>query len=75
MSAAIHINQELYTVAKQTAQGEYRTVDAQIEFWAQLGKAALENPDLPIDFIMEILISKKQDRALAEHFSTSNRDD
>lgn len=73
MSIAIQIDDELYSVAKQTAQGEYRSVDAQITFWARIGKAALENPDLPIEFIMDVLISKKQDRALAEPFVPSGK--
>ncbi len=29
----------------------------QIEFWAKVGRAALDNPDLPIDFIAETLVS------------------
>jgi hypothetical protein len=68
MSMAIQIDDELYSLAKQTTQGEYRNADAQIAFWARIGKAALENPDLPIEFIIDILVSKKQDRALAEPF-------
>ena len=69
MTTAIQIDDELYTAAQQTARAEYRSPDAQIMFWAKLGKVALENPNLPIDFIMEILISKNQDRALAEPFT------
>lgn len=31
-------------------------------------KCALDNPDLPIEFIRNVLISKNQDRSLAEPF-------
>ncbi len=68
MSIAIQIDDELYATAQNTAKGEYRSAEAQIAFWARLGKAALDNPDLPIEFIREILISKSQERELAEPF-------
>jgi|GEM_PF-4537601 len=32
-------------------------------------RCVLENPDLPLDFIKDILVSKNQDRSLAEKFS------
>jgi ParD-like antitoxin of type II bacterial toxin-antitoxin system len=68
MTIAIQIDEELYLTAQKSAKGEYRHADAQIAFWARLGKAALDNPDLPIEFIREILISKQQGRELAEPF-------
>ena len=49
-------------------KAEYRSIPNQIEFWARIGKTALENPDLPIEFIRDLLISKAQDRSLAEPF-------
>ena len=39
-----------------------------IEHRTKLGKAALTNPDLPIDFIRDIFIALEQDRSLAEPF-------
>jgi hypothetical protein len=66
MSIAIQIDDELYVAAQNTAKGKPCSADEQIIFWARLGKAALDNPDLPIEFIMEILISKHQGRDLAE---------
>ncbi|SPF49183.1 conserved hypothetical protein [Candidatus Desulfosporosinus infrequens] len=58
MSIAIRIDEELYDQAKRTALAESRTVPLQIAYWAKLGKLALENPDLPIEFIRDILIAK-----------------
>jgi hypothetical protein len=69
MSVAIRINQEVYDEAKKVAKAECRSIPGQLEFWARIGKCALDNPDLPIEFIKELLITKHQDRSLAEPFS------
>ena len=50
-------------------------IPSQIEFWAIIGKCALDNPDLPIEFVRDILISKHQDRSLAEPFKIEDHDD
>ena len=65
---SVKVSAEMYNLAKWTAEAEQRTISGQIEFWARMGRAAFENPDLPIDFIRDILISKAQNRALAEPF-------
>ena len=69
MNVAIQIDDELYVAAQNVAKDEERSAEEQIAFWAKLGKTALENPDLPVDFIREILISKHQGRELAEPFA------
>lgn len=68
MSKAIRIDDSIYHEARKTARAEYRSIPHQIEYWAKIGKCALDNPDLPIDFIKDLLISKEQDRSLAEEF-------
>lgn len=68
MSVPIRVSNEIYNAAKKIAIAEYRSIPNQIEFWAQIGKCALENPDLPIEFLRDTLISKVQDRSLAEPF-------
>jgi hypothetical protein len=60
MSVAIRIDDELYAEAKRTAEAECRTVPLQVAYWAKIGKAALDNPDLPIEFIRDILSARKQ---------------
>ncbi len=57
VSTSIRINQELYQQAKQDALQEHRSIAGQIEFWARVGRAALDNPDLPVSFIAESLAS------------------
>lgn len=71
MSKAIRINDTIYSAAKKTANAEFRSIPGQIEFWAMVGKSALENPDLPIEMVKDILISKNQDRSMAEPFHFS----
>lgn len=58
MGIPIRINEELYAEAKKTAKGQCRSIPHQIEFWARVGKCALDNPDIPIDFIKDILVSQ-----------------
>ncbi len=54
--------------AEKVAAAEFRSIPNQIEYWAKLGKCALDNPDLPIEFIKDVLLSKLQDKSLAEPF-------
>lgn len=68
MGVPIRIDERIYNEAKKTARSEFRSIPNQIEFWAMLGKCALDNPDLPIEFVRELLVSKLQDRSLAEPF-------
>ena len=60
MSVAVRIDDELYKQAEQTAKAECRTVPLQVSYWAKIGKAALDNPDLPVEFIRDILFAKKR---------------
>jgi hypothetical protein len=74
-SVSIRIDGNLYLAARRSAKGECRSIPGQIEYWAKVGRAALDNPDLPIDFVKEILISKNQDHALAEPFVPEGSDE
>ena len=69
MGIPIRIDENIYNEAKKVARSEFRSIPNQIEFWANLGKCALDNPDLPIEFIKDMLMSKRQDRSLAEPFN------
>jgi hypothetical protein len=72
-SISIRINQNLYEQAKQDAVIENRSITGQIEFWAQLGRAAIDNPDLPISFIAESLASMKEPREQSQPFIPRSR--
>ncbi len=67
-STSIRINQELYQQAKQDALQEHRSIAGQIEFWARVGRAALDNPDLPVSFIAESLASLAEPREQSTKF-------
>jgi len=58
----VRINDKLYKEAKSVSKGECRTIAGQLEFWAKIGKVALDNPDLPIEFIRELIIARTEDR-------------
>ena len=68
-STSIRIDQTLYEKARQEAQAEHRTIAGQVEYWAQIGRVALDNPDLPISFIAEILASMAEPREEATDFT------
>ena len=75
MGIPIRIDETIYNEAKKRASAESRSIPHQIEFWAKIGKCALDNPDLPTEFIRDLLISKNQDRSLAESFDFEEEDD
>jgi len=57
VTSSVRINRDLYEQAKLDAELEHRTIAGQIEFWARVGRAALDNPDLPVSFVAESLAS------------------
>lgn len=75
MGVPIRIDEAIYNEAKKIARSEFRTIPSQIEYWASIGKCVLDNPDLPIEFIKETLLAKRQDRSLAEPFKFAGKCD
>ena len=67
-STSIRIDQDLYEQARQDAALEHRSIAGQIEFWARVGRAALDNPDLPVTFVAESLASLAEPREQAQPF-------
>ncbi len=57
MSMPVRIEPDLYNRAKKEAAIEHRTIAGQIEFWAQVGRACIDNPDLPVTFVIDSLAS------------------
>ena len=62
MGVPVRIDDLLYEDAKSHAKAECRTIAGQVEFWAKIGKAALDNPDLPVDFVRDLLIARAEGR-------------
>jgi hypothetical protein len=46
--------------AKPYAAAEHRSVPKQIEYWARIGKAVTDNPDLPVTLVREILLAEQE---------------
>ncbi|NEX23793.1 ParD-like family protein [Thiorhodococcus mannitoliphagus] len=59
-TVSIRIDETLVNAARSAAKSEFRTLQGQIEFWAKVGRAALDNPDLPASFIAESLMSMNE---------------
>jgi hypothetical protein len=62
MSVSVRIDEALVDQARAAAKAEFRTVQGQIEFWAKVGRAALDNPDVPASFIAEGLMAMAEPR-------------
>jgi hypothetical protein len=72
-TTSIRIKQDLYEQAKLDANIEHRSIAGQVEYWARVGRAALDNPDLPVSFIAESLASMAEPREEAEAFVPRSR--
>lgn len=75
MGMPVRINDDLYEQARAQAQAERRTIAGQIEFWALVGRTALDNPDLPIDFVRDLLVARAEGPTLAMPFVPEGKRD
>lgn len=66
---SIRIGREEYILAKKAAKFEHRSIQGQFEYWAKIGRCALDNPDLPIDMIKELLAMDWKDTSDATPFN------
>ncbi len=67
-TVSVRIDEDLVDAARFAAKAEFRSVQGQVEFWAKVGRAALDNPDLPASFIAESLMSLNEPREQAVPF-------
>ena len=72
-SKSIRIDQTLYNQARDEAVAEHRTIAGQVDYWAKVGRAALDNPDLPVSFIAESLASMAEPREKSSPFVPRSR--
>ena len=75
MGMPVRIDDALYNEARAHAHAERRTIAGQLEFWAMVGKAALDNPDLPIEFVKDLLIARAEGQSLATPFIPESSSD
>jgi hypothetical protein len=73
MGMPVRIDDVLYNQARAQAQAERRTIAGQIEFWALVGRTALDNPDLPVSFVAESLVSMAEPPEQAQPFVPRSR--
>lgn len=73
MGMPVRIDDTLYERARAEAHTEHRTISGQIEFWASVGRAALDNPDLPVHFVAEALAAMREPRKDATLFVPRSR--
>ena len=59
-TVSVRIDSTLFQEAAAEGKAEFRSAAQQINFWAKVGKNALANPDLPVDFIRDTLIAMEQ---------------
>ncbi|MCF8167585.1 MAG: ParD-like family protein [Rhodoferax sp.] len=60
MAIALKLSEKLVEDAKPYAAAEQRSVPKQIEYWARIGKAVLDNPDLPLRLIQDAQLSREE---------------
>lgn len=61
MSVSIRIDDALYETAKVRAKAEMRSISQQVSYWAKVGRAAIDNPDLPIEFVRDTLQAMEEE--------------
>jgi hypothetical protein len=70
---SVRIRRDLYEQARSDAASEHRAIPGQIEYWAKVGRAALDNPNLPVSVIAEALVSLAEPREEATPFEPRGR--
>jgi hypothetical protein len=55
MSKVIRLSQSLVVQAREQAKVSRRSPAQQIEYWARLGKAAEDNPELTVAMLHDVL--------------------
>ena len=63
MAVAMKLSDDLVEDAKTVAAAEHRSVPKQIEYWARIGKAVLDNPDMPLRLSQDTMLSNEEVRA------------
>jgi hypothetical protein len=60
MAITIKLSDLLVEDARPYAQAMHRSVPKQIEYWARIGKAVTDNPDLPFSMVREIMLAQQE---------------
>jgi len=69
MAQSVRLSDSLVKQAQSVGEVMSRSGSRQIEHWAKIGKIAEENPDLPYEFILDVLIAKAElDHGLVDDY-------
>lgn len=63
MGKVVKLNEEFVAKVAKEAKANRRSIPKQIEFYYSLAAASLDNPDLPVTWVRDLLISKEQGSA------------
>lgn len=61
MSVSIRISDNFYFEARSQAKAELRSIPSQVEYWARIGRTAMDNPEMSVEAIQALLVAKHQD--------------
>jgi F0F1-type ATP synthase alpha subunit len=62
-TASIRLDQDLVEKASIMARALNRTTPKQIEHWAKIGEMMEDNPELPYEFVKQVIIAKAEKEA------------
>lgn len=75
MPRSVRLDDTFVREAQVYADANHRTVPKQIEHWAQIGRIAEDNPDLPYEFIKDALVATAEmDAGAVEEYVRRKRD-
>jgi len=60
MAMSVRLSDEMVHAARVMGKVMHRSSAKQIECWAEIGRIAEENPDLPYSFIKDVLLAKAE---------------
>jgi hypothetical protein len=63
MARAIKLSETLISDAAVSGKAQHRSTPRQIEYWANIGKIADENPDMQLGMVKDILQSLEEVKA------------
>lgn len=63
MSVVMRLSANLVESAESHAKAAHRTVPEQITYWARLGKACEDNPEMPTQMVRESLQAEEEGKA------------
>lgn len=75
MAKSVRMDDIFVQEAQVYAEVNHRSIPKQIEHWAQIGRIAEDNPDLPYSFIRDALIASAEiDAGATELYVRRKRD-